>query len=94
MRWPEESTHQAMQAPNPPPSLPSELVEVAGTLVSWGKGLLLVLGTIGLLWCAGQMVVGRTERHRMAVEGAKGLPWVILGLSLAAVGIPILDTIL
>ena len=26
--------------------------------------------------------------------GSIGLPWVILGLSLAAVGIPILDTIL
>lgn len=83
-----------MQAPNPAPALPTELNDIATTLISWGKGILLVLGVVGLLWCAGQMVIGRTDRHRMAVDGAKGLPWVILGLSLGAVGIPILDTIL
>ena len=35
------------------------------TIVGWGKWLVFWLGVIGLLICAGQMAIGRRNRHSL-----------------------------
>jgi hypothetical protein len=39
---------------------------------------------IGLTICALMMMVGRRSRSTVAADGAAGIPWVLLGLMLAA----------
>ena len=50
-----------------------------------GQVGVLVSGVAGLLICAGKMAVGHRNRATFAADGATGVPWVLGGLSLAAV---------
>lgn len=71
--------------PNPAPTPIPGLQPQLDTIIGWGKWLLFFLGIIGLLICSGQMAIGRRNRHSFAADGAAGIPWVLGGLSLAAV---------
>jgi hypothetical protein len=75
----------AAGVPNPAPTPIPGLTGPLDTIIGWGKWLLFFLGVIGLLSCSGQMAIGRRNRHSFAADGAAGIPWVLGGLSLAAV---------
>jgi hypothetical protein len=72
-------------APNPAPQAPPGLTKPVTTIIAWGKWGVLVCGVAGLLICAGKMAIGHRNRATFAADGATGVPWVLGGLSLAAV---------
>jgi hypothetical protein len=72
-------------APNPAPQAPPGLTRPVTTIIAWGKWGVLVCGMAGLLICAGKMAIGHRNRATFAADGATGVPWVLGGLSLAAV---------
>jgi hypothetical protein len=69
--------------PRPAPLVPpGKLAGAADTILGWMQwgGL---AGAVGALIAAGiMMIVGRRNRHSMAVDGALSVPWVIGGLAL------------
>src|SRR5580692_7084145 len=85
------SAHQTWQyiagggAPNPPAQAPPGLSAPVNTILGWGKWGVLVCGVAGLLICGGKMAIGHRNRATFAADGATGVPWVLAGLSLAAV---------
>src|SRR5580692_5109617 len=72
-------------APNPAPQAPPGLTAPVTTIIAWGKWGVLVCGVAGLLICSGKMAIGHRNRATFAADGASGVPWVLGGLSLAAV---------
>jgi hypothetical protein len=81
-------------APNPAPQAPPGLTAPVTTIIAWFKWGVLVAGVAGLLICALQMAIGRRNRHTFAADGAAGIPWVLGGLSLAAVASAIVGVFL
>ena len=91
--------HRAWQylaggAPNPPAQAPPGLSAPVNTILGWGKWGVLVCGVAGLLICAGKMTIGHRNRATFAADGATGVPWVLAGLSLAAVAAAIVGVFL
>ena len=80
--------------PNPAPQAPPGLEKPVTTIVAWGKWGVLVCGVAGLLMCAGKMAIGHRNRATFAADGATGIPWVLGGLSLAAVAAAIVGVFL
>ena len=64
---------------------PPGLADRCNTILGWGKWGVLVCGVAGLLICGGKMAIGHRNRSTLAADGATGIPWVLAGLSLAAV---------
>jgi hypothetical protein len=64
------------------------------TILGWGKWGVLVCGVAGLLICGGKMAIGHRNRATFAADGATGVPWVLAGLSLAAVASAIVGVFL
>lgn len=81
-------------APNPAPQAPPGLTGPVTTILAWGKWGVLVCGVAGLLICAGKMAIGHRNRATFAADGATGVPWVLCGLSLAAVSAAIVSVFL
>jgi hypothetical protein len=79
------SLYLAGGAPNPPAQAPPGLSAPVNTILGWGKWGVLVCGVAGLLICGGKMAIGHRNRATFAADGATGVPWVLAGLSLAAV---------
>jgi hypothetical protein len=87
--------HQAaIGVPNPPAQLPKGLSGPINTILGWGKGFVLVSGVAGLLICAGKMTLGHRNRSTLAADGATSIPYVLGGLSLAAVAAGIVGVFL
>jgi hypothetical protein len=80
--------------PNPAPQAPPGLSRPVNTVLAWGKWGVLVCGVAGLLICGGKMAIGHRNRATFAAEGATGVPWVLGGLSLAAVAAAIVGVFL
>jgi hypothetical protein len=80
--------------PNPAPQAPPGLTGPVTTLIAWGKWGVLICGVAGLLICAGKMAIGHRNRATFAADGATGVPWVLGGLSLAAVASAIVSVFL
>lgn len=80
--------------PNPAPKAPPGLIGPVTTMIAWGKWGVLVCGVAGLLICAGKMAIGHRNRATFAADGATGVPWVLGGLSLAAVASAIVGVFL
>ena len=70
--------------PNPPPAPPPGLTRPVSIILGWVKWGTVIAGSIGLTICALMMMVGRRSRSTVAADGAAGIPWVLLGLMLAA----------
>ncbi len=93
------TAHRAWQylagaAPNPPAQAPPGLSAPVNTILGWGKWGVLVCGVAGLLICGGKMTIGHRNRAAFAADGATGVPWVLAGLSLAAVAAAIVGVFL
>jgi len=73
------------QVPDPGPTAPPGLEELAGLMLGWLKWGVLVCGIVGILICAMMVIVGRRNRSATAYEGLIGSAWVIGGLALASV---------
>jgi predicted alpha/beta-hydrolase family hydrolase len=84
----------AAGAPNPPAQAPPGLSAPVNTILGWGKWGVLVCGVAGLLICGGKMTIGHRNRAAFAADGATGVPWVLAGLSLAAVAAAIVGVFL
>ena len=70
--------------PDPPPVPPPGLTRSVSIILGWVKWGTVIAGSIGLTICALMMMVGRRSRSTVAADGAAGIPWVLLGLMLAA----------
>lgn len=75
--------------PNPNADLPEEVNSSLDTLFGWAKGVIVVVGVIGILFSAGRMAMGKMGRTDLAADGIGSLVWVVFGLSLMMVAIPI-----
>ncbi|GAA1781376.1 MULTISPECIES: hypothetical protein [Streptomonospora] len=75
-------------------SIPSGAMSSINTLFMWGRGVVVVIGIIGVLFCAGKMAVGKFGRSDLAAEGVGGLVWTILGISLMLIAIPAITLLL
>lgn len=84
----------ASGVPNPAPQAPPGLTGPVTTVISWGKWGVLVCGIAGLLLSAGKMAIGHRNRSAVAADGATGVPWVLAGLSLAAVAASVVGVFL
>jgi hypothetical protein len=80
--------------PNPPVQAPPGLSTPVNTILGWLKWGVLVSGVAGLLICSGKMTIGHRNRATFAADGATGIPWVLAGLSLAAVAATIVGVFL
>jgi len=80
--------------PNPPPSPPPGLDAVGNMFLGWLKWILIVCGVGGLFACGIMMAVGRRNRSAFAADGAAGIPWVLGGLTLGAIGAVIVGVVL
>ena len=74
--------------------IPTGALDSINTLFSWGRGVVVVIGIIGVLFCAGKMAVGKFGRSDLAAEGVGGLVWTILGISLMLIAIPLIMLLL
>jgi hypothetical protein len=86
--------HLAAGVPDPPAKAPPGLSAPVNTILGWGKWGVLVCGVAGLLICGGKMAIGHRNRATFAADGATGVPWVLAGLSLAAVASAIVGVFL
>jgi hypothetical protein len=84
----------ALGVPDPAPLAPPGLSRPVDTVLAWGKWGVLVCGVAGLLVCGAKMAIGHRNRSTFAAEGASGIPWVLGGLSLAAVASAIVGVFL
>lgn len=80
--------------PDPPPVPPPGLTRQVSIILGWIKWGTIIAGVIGLMICALMMMVGRRSRSTVAADGAAGIPWVLLGLMLAAASAPIVGVFL
>jgi hypothetical protein len=80
--------------PDPPVQVPPGLKTPINTILGWGKYLVLASGVAGLLICGGKMTIGHRNRASFAADGATGIPWVLAGLSVAAVAAAIVGVFL
>ena len=80
--------------PNPAPQAPPGLAKPVNTIIAWAKWGVLICGVVGMLICAGKMAIGHRNRATFAADGATGVPWVLGGLSLAAVASAIVGVFL
>ncbi|GAA1781369.1 MULTISPECIES: hypothetical protein [Streptomonospora] len=79
---------------NPEPQLPSQVLPALDQIFAWGRGIVAVIGIIGVLYCAGKMVVGKSGRSDLAAEGVGGLLWTFMGIFLMLVAVSVVTMLL
>lgn len=83
----------APNVPDPQPSAPGKLGEASNAFIAWLKWGGMVVGVAGVIICGVMMMVGRRNRSHLAVEGASGLMWVGMGLSIVVLSASLVTTI-
>ena len=76
------------------PQAPAGVESTITPLMGWGMWIALLAGFGGLVVSGIMMAVGRRNRSQMAADGAIGLPWVIGGLSVCAIAVPLVNALL
>ncbi|TDQ55007.1 hypothetical protein [Actinorugispora endophytica] len=66
----------------PQPQLPSAVLPPIDQMLAWGRGVIAVIGVIGVLYCAGKMVAAKGGRADLGAEGVGGLLWTFMGIFL------------
>lgn len=82
------------EVPNPGPVAPKGMEAVGNMFLGWLKWILIICGVGGLFACGIMMTVGRRNRSALAADGAAGIPWVLAGLTLGAVGAGVVGVVL
>lgn len=83
----------AAELPNGEPTAPAGLGDAAGQLIGIGKWVGLVLGIGGLIACGMMMTIGRRNNSRMSADGASGIMWVVAGISVVLLSVPIVGAV-
>ena len=78
---------------NPAPQAPDGVQATVTTLLAWGKWIAFVCGVAGIIVSGIMMMLGRRNRSQMSADGAIGLPWVIGGLSVVALAVPMVNNL-
>ena len=78
---------------NPAPVAPDGVQQTVTTLLAWGKWIAFVCGVAGLIVSGIMMMLGRRNRSQMSADGAIGLPWVIGGLSVVVLAVPMVNNL-
>lgn len=78
---------------NPPAAPPDGVENTVNLLLSWGKWIAFVAGVAGLIISGVMMTLGRRNRSQMAADGAIGLPWVLGGLSVVVLAVPLVNNL-
>ena len=63
---------------------PPGWISIGTIFISWLKWILTVVGVGGLFVCGIMMTIGRRNRSAFAAQGASGVSWVLVGLSLGS----------
>lgn len=72
--------------PNPAATPPPGLTGPVTTILGWIKWGAIVAGSVGMSACGLMMILGRRNRSSLAVDGAAGIPYVLLGLIVVSAG--------
>jgi hypothetical protein len=72
--------------PNPPAVPPPGFAGPVATILGWIKWGAIVAGSVGMSACGLMMILGRRNRSSLAVDGAAGIPYVLLGLVVVSAG--------
>ncbi len=72
--------------PNPPAAPPPGFTGPVNTILGWIKWGAIVAGSVGMSACGLMMILGRRNRSSLAVDGAAGIPYVLLGLVVVSAG--------
>ena len=72
--------------PNPPAAPPPGFAGPVDTILGWIKWGAIVAGSVGMSACGLMMILGRRNRSSLAVDGAAGIPYVLLGLMVVSAG--------
>ena len=81
------------QISNPAPRAPAGVASTVSDLLAWGKWIAFVCGVAGLIVSGIMMMLGRRNRSQMSADGAIGLPWVIGGLSVVVLAVPMVNNL-
>lgn len=82
------------EVPNPGPIAPDDLGAFGNLFLGWMKWVLMIGGVAGLFACGIMMTIGRRNRSSLAADGAAGIPWVLGGLTLGAIGATVVGAVL
>jgi hypothetical protein len=77
---------QGPQVPDPPPAPPPGFTGPVDVILGWIKWGAIVAGSVGMSACGLMMILGRRNRSSLAVDGAAGIPYVLLGLMVVSAG--------
>lgn len=83
-----------VNAPNPDPKEPPGLGPKVDLLLGWLKWIGIAAGVGGLIICGIMMMAGRRNRSHLSAEGAAGVPWILLGVSLVALSAGLINAIM
>ena len=72
--------------PDPTPSAPPGFTTPVSTILGWIKWGGIISGSVGMSACGLMMILGRRNRSSLAVDGAAGIPHVLLGLMVVSAG--------
>ena len=78
---------------NPAPKAPAGVSNTVTELLAWGKWIAFVCGVAGLIVSGIMMMLGRRNRSQMSADGAIGLPWVVGGLSVVVLAVPLVNNL-
>lgn len=76
-----------------PATAPDGVQQTVSQLLGWGKWVAFVAGVAGLIVSGVMMMLGRRNRSQMSADGALGLPWVIGGLSVVVLAVPLVNNL-
>jgi hypothetical protein len=78
--------------PNPTPAAPpGEVAGMVTTLLAFAKWFGLIAGVGGLIAAGIMLSVGRRNRSQLSVDAAVGLPYIVGGIALVMLAVPIVN---
>lgn len=78
--------------PNPAPAAPTgEITTTVTTLLAFAKWFGLIAGVGGLIAAGVMLAVGRRNRSQLSVDAAVSLPYIVGGISLVMLAVPIVN---
>lgn len=76
---------------NPSPVAPAEVAAQWSKIMGLAKWIAFAAGALGLLAAGIMMSLGRRHRSGTAADAAVAVPWVLGGISMAVLAVPIVN---